>query len=195
MAVTLQAPRLTPKPSKMSSKAGARYAKSLIDLSTEQSALEEIKNDMVFFEQVVDNNSELEAILKNPIVPLDKKSGILNDIFGSKVHLITQSFLKLVVNKGRSAILFDTAKQFISQYNAIKGIVTAEVSSAIALTDANRTEIIELVKKVLGANEVLIKEKVDDKLIGGFVLKVGDKQFDASVSGGLRKLKKEFALG
>lgn len=179
----------------MSSKAGARYAKSLIDLSTEQNALEAIKNDMLFFEEVVDANSELEAILKNPIVPLDKKAGILNDIFAKNVHQITNSFLKLVVNKGRSAILFDTAKQFISQYNAIKGIVTAEVTSAIALTEANKLEIVSLVKKELGANEVIIKEKVDDKLIGGFIIKVGDKQFDASISGGLHKLKKEFALG
>lgn len=178
----------------MSNKAASRYAKSLIDLSTERNALEEIKNDMVFFEDVVDTNSELEAILKNPIVPLDKKAGILNDIFGNKVHQITNSFLKLVVNKGRSAILFDTAKQFINQYNDIKGIVTAEVTSAIAITDANRTEIITLVKKELGANEVIIKEKVDGTLIGGFILKVGDKQFDASIAGGLQKLKKEFAL-
>ena len=147
----------------MSSKAGARYAKSLIDLSTEQNALEEIKNDMVFFESVVDDNSELEAILKNPIVPLDKKAGILNDVFGSKVHQITNSFLKLVVNKGRSSILFDTAKQFIAQYNEIKGIVTAEVTSAIALTDASRAEIVALVKKELGANQVIVKEKVDEK--------------------------------
>ena len=178
----------------MSNKAASRYAKSLIDLSTERNALEEIKNDMVFFEDVVDTNSELEAILKNPIVPLDKKAGILNDIFGNKVHQITNSFLKLVVNKGRSAILFDTAKQFINQYNDIKGIVTAEVTSAIAITDANRTEIITLVKKELGANEVVVKEKLDEKLIGGFILKVGDKQFDASIAGGLQKLKKEFAL-
>ncbi|MBC7614490.1 MAG: ATP synthase F1 subunit delta [Pedobacter sp.] len=178
----------------MSNKAASRYAKSLIDLSTERNALEEIKNDMVFFEDVVDTNSELEAILKNPIVPLDKKAGILNDIFGNKVHEVTNSFLKLVVNKGRSAILFDTAKQFISQYNDIKGIVTAEVTSAIAITDANRTEIVALVKKELGANEVVVKEKLDEKLIGGFILKVGDKQFDASIAGGLQKLKKEFAL-
>lgn len=178
----------------MSSKAASRYAKSLIDLSTEQNALEEMKNDMVLFEQVVDNNSELEAILKNPIVPLDKKSGILNDVFGNKVHKITQSFLKLVVNKGRAGILFETSKQFISQYNLIKGIVTAEVTSAIALTDDNRKEIIDLVKKELGANEVIVKEKVDNKLIGGFILKVGDKQFDASIASGLNKLKREFAL-
>ena len=177
----------------MSSKAGARYAKSLIDLSTEQNALEEIKNDMVLFEQVVDDNSELEAILKNPIVPLDKKLGILKDVFGSKVHQITNSFLKLVVNKGRSAILFDTAKQFVAQYNAIKGIVTAEVTSAIALTEASKAEVVALVKKEVGANEVIVKEKVDEKLIGGFILKVGDKQFDASIASSLNKLKKEFA--
>lgn len=178
----------------MSSKAASRYAKSLIDLSTEQNALEEMKNDMVLFEDVVDNNSELEAILKNPIVPLDKKSGILNDVFGSKVHKITQSFLKLVVNKGRAGILFETSKQFIHQYNLIKGIVTAEVTSATALTDENRKEIVGLVKKELGANEVIVKEKLDDKLIGGFILKVGDKQFDASIASGLNKLKREFAL-
>ncbi|MBP8066996.1 MAG: ATP synthase F1 subunit delta [Pedobacter sp.] len=178
----------------MSSKAASRYAKSLIDLSTEQNALEEMKNDMVLFEDVVDKNSELEAILRNPIVPLDKKSGILNDVFGSKVHKITQSFLKLVVNKGRAGILFETSKQFIHQYNLIKGIVTAEVTSATALTDENRKEIVGLVKKELGANEVIVKEKLDDKLIGGFILKVGDKQFDASIASGLNKLKREFAL-
>jgi F-type H+-transporting ATPase subunit delta len=179
----------------MSSKAGARYAKSLIDLSQEQNVLEQIKNDMVLFEEVVGKNSELEAILKNPIVPLDKKAAILNDVFGSKVHQITQSFLKLVVNKGRAGILFDTAKQFIEQYNHIKGIVTAELTSAIALTDVAKTEVINLVKKELGANEVIVKEKVNENLIGGFILKVGDKQFDASIANGLNKLKKDFAQG
>jgi len=177
----------------MSSKAGARYAKSLLDLSKEQNSVEEVKNDMVFFEKVVDDNSELEAILKNPIVPSDKKQGILDGIFAGKVHAITQSFFKLVVNKGRSAILFDTAKQFVQQYNTINGIVTAEVTSASPLTDANRAEVVGLVKKELNASQVLIKEKVNADLIGGFVLKVGDKQFDASIASGLTKLKKEFA--
>ncbi|MEE1945991.1 ATP synthase F1 subunit delta [Pedobacter sp. KR3-3] len=179
----------------MSSKAAARYAKSLIDLSIEQNALEALKNDMVLFEEVVDKHSELEAILKNPIIPLDKKAGILKELFAGKVNPITEHFFKLAVNKGRSAILFDAAKQFVSQYQALKGIVTAEVTTATALTDANKAEIVSLVKKELGANEVVIKEKVDENLIGGFILKVGDKQFDASIASGLKKLKKEFAQG
>lgn len=179
----------------LENKAASRYAKSLIDLSTEQNALEEIKNDMVLLDQVIDQNPELEAILKNPIVPLDKKAGILDNVFGAKVNAVTKAFLNLVVKKGRSEILFGTAKAFIQQYNAIKGIVTAEVTSATELTDANRAEIVAIVKKEVGANEVVIKEKVNDKLIGGFILKVGDKQFDASIANGLNKLKKEFAQG
>lgn len=176
-------------------KAASRYAKSLIDLSTEQNALEDMKNDMVLLEQVIERSPELAAVLNNPIVPLDKKAGILANLFNGKVHPVTAAFFKLVVSKGRAAILFGSAKAFISQYNSIKGIVTAQVTSATELTEANRAEITAIVKKEIGANEVLIKEKVDEKLIGGFILKVGDKQFDASIAHGLNKVKKELAQG
>jgi F-type H+-transporting ATPase subunit delta len=99
------------------------------------------------------------------------------------------------VTKGRSAILFATAKAFIEQYNVIKGIVTAEVTSATDLTEANKAEIEAIVKRETNAKQVVIKSKLSDKLIGGFILKVGDRQFDASIAHGLNKLKKEFAKG
>ena len=176
-------------------KAASRYAKSIIDLSEENNVLEDVKGDMVLISGVIKSNPELEAILKNPIVPVIKKSRILADLFKSKVHVISSSFMDLMVNKGRAAILFSATKQVVTQYNDLKGIVTAEVTSAVALTAENRTEITAIVKKEIGANEVVIKEKVNADLIGGFILKVGDKQFDASIASGLKKLKKEFAQG
>jgi F-type H+-transporting ATPase subunit delta len=174
-------------------KVASRYAKSLIDLAVENNDLETSYNDMVLFEKVVDETPELEAILKNPIVPLDKKTGILNGIFADKVSKLTISFFKIVVSKGRSAILFATAKQFVQQYNLIKGIVTADVTTASALSPAAKEQIIAIVKRELNANQVIVNEKINEKLIGGFILKVGDKQFDASIASGLSKLKKEFA--
>jgi len=174
-------------------KVAGRYAKSLIDLAVENNALQESYNDMVLFEKVVDETPELEAILKNPIVPLDKKTGILTGIFADKVSKLTIAFFKIVVNKGRSAILFATAKQFVQQYNLIKGIVTADVTTATALSAAAKEQIVAIVKRELNANEVIVNEKINGKLIGGFILKVGDKQFDASIASGLSKLKKEFA--
>jgi F-type H+-transporting ATPase subunit delta len=177
------------------SKAASRYAKSLIDLSTEQNSMEAMRADMISIVQVIDASPVLGAILNNPIIPLDKKAGILKNIFADKVHLVTQTFLNLIVSKGRAGIVYETAKAFMSQYNVLKGIITAEVTSAVALTDLNRTEIVEIVKREVGANQVIIKEKVDERLIGGFILKVGDRQFDASISSSLNKLKKEFSHG
>lgn len=175
------------------SKAAGRYAKSLIDLSKEQNALEDLKRDMLAFEAIVERHSELSAILKNPIVPLDKKLGILEALFKNTVHTITLSFFKLLVNKGRAALLVDIASQFIKQYNEFKGIVKVEVSTATSLTDAAKAEVIALVKNKIGANEVQLVEKVDEQLIGGLVLKVGDRQFDGSIANGLNRLKKELA--
>ncbi|MDN3587942.1 ATP synthase F1 subunit delta [Pedobacter aquatilis] len=175
-------------------KVAGRYAKSLIDLAVENNALESTYNDMVLFEKAVDETPELEAILKNPIVPLDKKTGILNGVFADKVSKLTIAYFKIVVSKGRSAILFATAKQFIEQYNKLNGIVTADVTSATVLSAEAKEQVVAIVKRELGAKQVIINEKVNEKLIGGFILKVGDKQFDASIASGLNKLKKEFAV-
>lgn len=177
------------------SKAAGRYAKSLIDLSKEENALEAIKSDMLAFEATVSKVVELNAILKNPIVPLDKKLGILEGLFKATAHTITLSFFQLLVKKGRAALLADIASQFIKQYNELKGIVKVEVSSATPLTDEAKDEVINLVKSKVGANEVQLIEKVDERLIGGLVLKVGDRQFDGSIATGLNRLKKEFAAG
>lgn len=171
-----------------------RYAKALIDLAQENNSLEATYTDMVAFEKVVDDNPMLEAILKNPIIPLDKKKGILREVFKGKLHRVTSSFLDIVINKGRSSILFAAAQQFAKQYNEIKGVVTAHVTSAVGLSGNAKQEIIDLVKKDFSANGVVLKEKVNADLIGGFILRVGDRQFDGSISHGLDKLRKELVV-
>ena len=172
-------------------KVAARYAKSLIDLALEQNALEEIKVDMELFVNTLRINTELQAVVKNPIIPLNKKNAIINAVFGGKIHRVTSSFLKIVIDKGRAEIIYGTAKEFLNQYNQYKNIVTAKVTSATPLTENAKTEIINKVKAITGG-EVLLQTEVDDSLIGGFILTVGDMQFDTSLASGLAKLKKEF---
>jgi F-type H+-transporting ATPase subunit delta len=172
-------------------KVAARYAKSLIDLALEQKALEEIKVDMELFVNTLRINTELQAVVKNPIIPLNKKNAIINAVFGGKIHRVTSAFLKIVIDKGRAEIIYGTAKEFLNQYNQYKNIVTAKVTSATPLTENAKTEIINKVKAITGG-EVFLQTEVDDSLIGGFILTVGDKQFDTSLASGLAKLKKEF---
>lgn len=169
----------------------SRYAKSLIDLAEGQNALEPIRKDIELFLDTCRENPKLQAILRNPIIGLDKKSNILEGLFADKVHKVILSFFKIVIKKGRSEILYATAKEFINQYNILKSVVQATVTSAVPLSKENISQIEEVVRQAT-KGEVILTAQVDSNLIGGFILKVGDKQFDTSISNKLSKLKKEF---
>ncbi|QJD95621.1 ATP synthase F1 subunit delta [Mucilaginibacter robiniae] len=168
-----------------------RYAKSLIDLAEERNALEAVKQDMSFFVQTLKANTQLQAVLRNPIISHDKKVKILEAIFVGKVSADSLAFFKIMVSKSRAGILYPTAVEFINQYNIIKHIVNAKVVSAAPLSEANKQQIIADVKSIAG-DDVILQTSVDPELIGGFILTVGDRQIDTSVSSSLKRLKKDF---
>ena len=170
----------------------SRYAKSLIDLAVEQNALEEVRTDMEFFLRTLRENPTLKAVLKNPILGPDKKSGILTQLFASRLHPMIITFFGIVVRKGRSEVLFETAKEFINAYNILKNIVKATVTTAAPLSQENIKQVEDVIKQSTHG-EIILTAKVDPSLIGGFVLKVGDRQFDTSLSTQLNKLRKEFS--
>lgn len=172
-------------------KLGRRYAKSLFDLAMEQGKLEVIYNDMVLIDKVCKENRALVLLLQNPIIFPDKKRSILKEIFSSKVEKLTIQFLEIIVKKRRENHLVSITTEYIASYMQYKGIEKAIVTSAIGLDDKLRAEIIALVKKS-HQKEVELVEKIDKKLLGGFILQVGDKQYDASISRSLKKLSREF---
>lgn len=173
-------------------KVASRYAKSLVDLAREQNALEAIHADMLQVIDIIGSNPQLQAVLKNPIIKLHKKENILNAIFGANANKLLVSFFNLLVQKGRAGILYATGKEFITQYHEEKGIIEASVVSAAPLTTAQKEEIINLIKADFG-NQVILTNEIKPDLIGGFILTVGDRQIDESISGKLNKLEQYFS--
>lgn len=171
----------------------SRYAKSLLDLAQEQGQLDAVKAEIESVISVLKSNAELLAVLKNPIISGDKKRNILAALFDGKVNPIILSFFYILVNKGRAAILLDIAQEFIRTYNEAKGIVKASVTSATALSERNLAELKQIIAEEIKAT-VVLKNVVDPSLIGGFVVRVGDRQIDASIAGRLNKLEKHFAV-
>jgi F-type H+-transporting ATPase subunit delta len=169
-----------------------RYAKSLIDLAQEKKILEEVNKDMDLFVRTIKANPTLHAVLDNPIIYHDKKIKILDGLFKDKVNAFSINFFNLMINKSRADILYPAAVEFISQYDIVKNITTATVVSATELSEANKKTIIAEITAATGGTVKLIA-KVDPDLIGGFVLTVGDRQVDTSISSSLARLKKEFA--
>ena len=172
-------------------KVASRYAKSVIDLAKEQNILDVVKTDMEQVAQVIKSSTELQAVLNNPIIKTDKKQSILKSLFEGKVNPVVSSFFDIMVKKGRSELVYATALEFVREYNEIKGIVKAEVISATALSEANLAALKATIGQQINA-DVILTNKVDSSLIGGFVVKVGDRQVDASLAGKLNKLERHF---
>src|SRR5690606_18299712 len=149
-------------------KVASRYAKSLIDLSTEHGNLDEVKSDMDGVLNVLKGSTELQAVLKNPIIKMDRKQAVLASIFNVKVRPEVIAFFNIIVSKGRANLIFGTAQEFVREYNEVKGIVKAEVTSAVPLSDENREALTRQIAQQLDAT-VILSNKVDDNLIGGFI--------------------------
>ncbi|PIB37304.1 ATP synthase F1 subunit delta [Reichenbachiella sp. 5M10] len=169
----------------------SRYAKSLLDLSIEKGAMEDVAKDMQGFVALCKTNRDLVMMVKNPIVSHGKKLAILDQVFEGKVNVLTLAFFKLLTKKKRENHLPEIAKAFVEEYNEHKGIVESTVTTVTALTEEIRKEVKALVNKITG-KEVILTEQIDEGLIGGFVLRIGDRQIDDSVSSKLRELKLKF---
>ncbi|HEY8400783.1 MAG TPA: ATP synthase F1 subunit delta [Cytophagaceae bacterium] len=173
------------------SRVASRYAKSLLELAKEQNVLDAVFADMELFTKVGEENPQLVRILKNPIITQDKKLGILTGLFKGKVHNLTLSIFDIITRKGREGYLFFIAKDFIAQYRALKGITTAEVVTSYTLTPEQRNSFIKIVQDATN-NKVELIEKVDSDIIGGYILKIGDKQIDETIKSKLNRLKNKF---
>jgi F-type H+-transporting ATPase subunit delta len=165
-----------------------RYAKAMIDLAAEQNVVKEVNIDMALFEQVCKENDNFTAVMASPIVRHEKKQGILNKLFKDKVHNVSFSIFNILTAKNREKLILPITKEFQKLYDLQFGIQQVRVSSAEKLTDAQRQELINIVA-AKSQREVVMDEKIDESLIGGYVLTVGDTQIDTSIKKKLNNLK------
>tara|TARA_R110001592_G_scaffold102109_2_gene288467 strand:- start:8650 stop:9204 length:555 start_codon:yes stop_codon:yes gene_type:complete len=171
-------------------KVASRYAKSLIGIAIEQNALEEVYNDMLSIDAVCTHSHDLVVMLKSPIVKANKQEAILNEIFTS-INTISKAFIKIIIAKKRAGLLADIAKAFIEAYKIHKNIKTAHVTSAIALTADQKAKVIALLNKTDNAT-IDLQEIINPEIIGGMILRVGDRQVDESIKRKLTSLELEF---
>ena len=171
-------------------KVSRRYAKSLLGLAEESNLAKEVYKDMQMVASVCDNSRELSLLMANPIIHNYKKEAVLNQIFGSRVNKVTLEFMMLMIRKGRVGLIDDIAREYVSLYKAMNGIRIAHVTTAVPLDEQMRNAVLAIVREREGAKIELV-EKVDPSLIGGFILRFNDVQYDSSVSRKLNDISRQ----
>ena len=172
-----------------STKSAARYAKALLDLTLEKGWVEAVEKDLIRFVQVVKESNDFRIFLNSPVVRDDKKIAIYQQVFEG-FNPLTMQFFTLVTKNGREQLLPEIAAQFERQLMKNRGIVSGSIVSATPLTEKTKQEILDRIAPAFEGS-LQLSESVDSSLLGGFVIRIEDKQIDASVANKLKELRQE----
>jgi F-type H+-transporting ATPase subunit delta len=173
-------------------RAAIRYAKAVLSLALSQNKAEAVNEDMKGIASTIAQSEDLANVLSNSVVKAEAKKAALLAIFPKLDSISTGLFDVLIANK-RVGLLNAIALKYNALFDAYNGKEAAQVTTAVPLTKDLEAKVLAKVK-ALTNKEVDLESIVDETILGGFILRVGDKQFDASISNKLNKLKREFTL-
>ena len=164
-----------------------RYAEALMTTAEELHILKDVSDDLTVIRRIIN-----ESFLKSPVVKKEKKQQVFETTFGKAIQPLTLKFLSLLAEKGREDILLDIIEAFFRLQDETLGIVNVYVKAAAELS-AQQTVQLERRFEAYSKKKVHVDVSLDSKLIGGFIVRIGDTMFDGSVKRQLELLRKRFA--
>ena len=173
-------------------RASIRYAKALFELALENTKTKEVLNDLITTSELINTEEGLNSIITNPTIKQKQKEKLFRKLFESSIDRLTMSFMILVIRKGRESIFVEIANKYKGLYNLHNNISVVDVVSATVIRDDLKKRIKE--KTSFRGGEVQLNETIDKKLLGGFIIKRGDLQYDASIRKKLNNAKRAFKL-
>ena len=166
-----------------------RYAKALMASGSENNCLDALKSDMDLISATIGENPMFRQLLENPVVKPPQKRRVMAELLAKHVHSLTLNFVNLIIHNRREMMLADISRDFIDMYEKTKGIVRARVVSASGMDDLTRQQLQSQLNELFKA-DVQMTDETNAELLGGFVLRVGDSQYDASLSSALKRMRK-----
>lgn len=169
------------------------YGDALFDIAVEEKKTDVFFEEVKGLKQVLTENPELSKFLGHPNIELSEKVTVVEKIFSGRVSDEIVGLLRIVVTKGRTSELMNILDYFIAKTKEFKKIGVASVTSAAELSDAQKKKIVEKLLSSTSYKEFEMSYKVDPDLIGGVVIRIGDRVVDGSVRNKLANLKKELS--
>ena len=170
-----------------------RYAKALMRAGADNQCLDVLKTDMDLISVAISENPKFKQLLDDPVVKPPQKRKVMADLLEKRVHSLTLNFVNLIIRNRREIILSDVARNFIDIYEKSKGIKRANVVSAVGMDEDTKQQLQKQLNALFKA-DVQISSDVDPKLIGGFFVRAGDQQYDASLASALDRMRKTLII-
>ena len=171
-----------------------RYATSLLETALEKMNLEKVSADVLFLVKVLEENRKLVSMLESPVIRPELKLNVLKEIFEKRISKESTDFIEFVVSKKRENLILSIGKRFLELRDEHLGIANVAVTTATEFTDDQRKVLQTRLESIL-KKKVRLSFKIDLNLVGGFIAKVSDTLYDASIKHQLDLLRKQFLTG
>ncbi|MEO8253977.1 MAG: ATP synthase F1 subunit delta [Flavobacterium sp.] len=172
-------------------RAAIRYAKAILDLANSKGVTNEVNNDMILIASTIKGNTELSNFIQNPTISVDVKESALLEVFATS-NGVTKGLFHLLFENKRFEILEAIAVAYSNLFDEANGIEVAIVTTAIPMDAALEAKVLAKIA-TLSDKKITIKNTVNPDIIGGFILTIGDKQYNASIANRLQVLRKELS--
>jgi F-type H+-transporting ATPase subunit delta len=173
-------------------RAAIRYAKALLSLASDQNTAENVGNDMKLIANTLATSTDLSEALQSPVIPSSIKKSTLLEVFKNS-NQSTVNLIDTLIANNRINILGDVAVKYNQLLDISKGVEVATVTTAVELTADLKKAVLAKAKTLTG-KDVEVENIIDESILGGFILRIGDLQYNASIANQLNKLKREFTL-
>lgn len=167
-----------------------RYAKALLGLAEDENFSEKAFEDMKLIFDVFEENRELQSILKSPIVRIAKKLNILNSIFSKHLHPVTMHYLSIIARKKRAALIQGIAHEFLKIHRERQDVEEVTLITASDVDIKHTQSAKRIAATLTPRSNIEFNHVFDPGIIGGFILRIGDLQYDASVKKKISVIKK-----
>ena len=175
-----------------STRAAIRYAKAILEIADSKNVTSEVSADMALIASTIQSNSELSSFIQNPLVKTDAKKDVVSEVFAS-VNPVTQSIFQLLLENKRFEILDGIAVEYNKLFDIMNGVEVAKVTTAVPMDAELEAKVSAKIASISSSKKITIENIVDPAILGGFILKIGDEQYNASIADRLQVLKRELS--
>lgn len=167
------------------------YGDALFELAIEENKIDELFEEVTLLKSVLNDNPEFSKLMNHPKVDKEEKRAVMESVFKGRISDEITGFLEIIIANNRYSEIFTVLDYFIKQVKEYKRIGSATVTTPLPLDDNQKASV---EKKLLETTSYLTMEMnyvIDESLIGGMVIRIGDKVVDSSIKTKLNDLTKE----
>lgn len=173
---------------------GMTYGQAIFELAQEKNILEQMEKDLLYVEELLNENKDLRAFINSPIIAKEEKIKLLQKIFQDGILTDALHFLFIMISRGRASGIIEAIQHYVNKSREARGILMAKAVLAREISSVEREKLLTKLQSITG-KQIILQEVIVPTIMGGMIVSIDDKVIDVSIARRLKEMEKVLRSG